>query len=123
MIFQAFHSEELNHQRQTEVVNRAKAFGKRGSSKVSKENNTCYICKKKGHWASDHKDKDKDKKGGTEGAKKVNEEKSRTERVKKANEEKADVITEFAGQASAVSEFEANSTSSNVHYWNTNLQG
>ena len=117
VILQAFHSEELNHQRQTEVVNWAKAFGKRGSSKISKENNTCYICKKKGHWASDHKDKDK--KGGTEGAKKANEEKSRTEGAKKANEEKADVVTEFAGQASAVSKFEANSTSSNVHYWNT----
>ena len=117
VILQAFRSEELNRQRQTEVVNRAKAFGKRGFSKVSKENDTCYICKKKGHWASDHKDK-KDK-GGTEGAKKANEEKSGTEGAKKANEEKADAVTEFAGQASAVSEFEANSTSSNVHHWNT----
>ena len=40
--------------------------------------------------------------------------KSKTEGAKKAEEEKAEAATEFAGKARAVSEHEANSTSSNV---------
>ena len=42
----------------------------------------------------------------------------RSESVKKADVEKATVVTEFAGQASAVAEYEVNSTSSNIFHWN-----
>ena len=40
----------------------------------------------------------------------------RSESVKKADVEKATVVTEFAGQASAVAEYEVNSTSSNIFH-------
>jgi len=36
-----------------------------------------------------------------------------------SQEEKVAVVTEFAGQASAVDELEANVTSSNIFHWNT----
>ena len=45
--------------------------------------------------------------------------KSKSEGAKKVEEEKAKAATEFAGKASAVSEHEVNSTSSNVFDWNT----
>ena len=103
-ILQAFRSEELNRQRQTEMVNRVKAYEPKWL-----KNAICHGCGEKGHLRSKcpNKDKWKDKdKSGSEGA-------------KKAQEEKAEAVTEFAGKASAVSEHEANSTSSNVFDWNT----
>ena len=99
VILQAFRGEELNRQRQTEMVNRAKSV--KGSKKPWWKDHICGICKKKGHTEERCFQKDK----GTEGAKKA--------------EEKAEAVTEFAGKASAVSDEEANSTSSNVHHWNT----
>jgi transposase InsO family protein len=112
VILQAFRSEELNRQRQTEMVNRAKAF--HGAHGKGQWEHICGICGKKGHWDSrcyhkDKKDKEKDK----------DKDKSGTEGAKKAVEEKAAAVTEFAGKASAVSENEANSTSPNIHHWNT----
>ena len=115
VILQAFRSEELNRQRQTETVNLAKANGHRGSrsSKAPlKADSTCYFCKKKGHWA-DNCNELKELKDM-----KKEREKSRSEGANKAAE-KAEAVTEFAGQASAVSEHEANSTSSNIFHWNT----
>ncbi len=109
MILQAFRSEELNRQRNTESVNRAKAFGK-GATLAEI---LCYYCKKKGHIARNcpslkaKQEQEKKAGGGT------------TEGAKKAEGEKAAAITEFAGQASAVDEFEANVTSSNIFHWNT----
>jgi transposase InsO family protein len=116
LILQAFRSEELNRHRQIETVNRAKAFIQKGSSRGGKE---CGFCGKKGHlettcWEKNphlnphlKKEKEKDRgKTGTEGA-------------KKAEEERAEIVTEYAGKASAVSNSEANFTSSNVYYWNT----
>ena len=100
VILQAFCSEELNRQRQTETVNRAKAL--KGLKKPWWKDNICTICKKKSHTEDQCHDKEK---SSTEGANKA--------------EEKAAAVTEFAGKASAVSDEEANSTSSNVHYWNT----
>ena len=107
VILQAFRSEELNRQRQTEMVNRAKAVNG-ALSKSQRKENICGICGKKGHWDSQCYQKDKKDKG-----------KGNTEGAKKAEEEKAEAVTEFAGKASAVSDDEANSTSSNVHHWNT----
>ena len=43
-----------------------------------------------------------------------------SESAKKADVEKAAVVTECAGQASAVAEHEVNSTSSNIFHWNAN---
>ena len=113
VIMQAFRSEELNRQRQSEMVNRAKANlnGYRGgsSSKPDFKDVTCYGCGAKGHfarWPGCPLNKDK---SGSEGAKKVEEEK----------QAETTPVTECAGKASAVSEFEANSTSSNVFDWNT----
>ena len=109
VILQAFRNEELNRQRQTEMVNRAKVFKPRGSRNM--KDATCFGCGQKGHMIytcpskreKDKKDKDK---SGSEGA-------------NKAQEEKAEAaVAEFAGKASAVSEHEANSTSSNVFDWN-----
>ena len=48
------------------------------------------------------------------------ERKKKAEGAKKAEGEKAAAVTEFAGQASAVDDYEANVTSSNifhVRYW------
>ena len=45
MILQAFRSEELNQQCNGELVNKARAFGKRASI----ADITCYFSKKKGH--------------------------------------------------------------------------
>jgi len=45
MILQAFMSEELNWQRNAELVNKARAFGKGASI----ADITCYFCKEKGH--------------------------------------------------------------------------
>ena len=42
-----------------------------------------------------------------------------TEGAKKAEVEKAAAVTEFAGQASAVSDFMVNSTTCNTYQWNT----
>ena len=108
VILQAFRNEELNRQRQTEMVNRAKA----NEPKVPYwlKNAICHGCGEKGHIKTRCLNRDKWKKekdnSGSEGA-------------KKAEEEKAEAVTEFAGKASAVSEHEANSTSSNVFDWNT----
>jgi len=107
VILQAFRSEELNRQRQTETVNHAKAYGKKGSRASKIPSKPCFVCKKEGHWSDKCPE-----------LKELRDFKSKTEGASKAAE-KAEAVTEFAGQASAVSEHEANSTSSNVFHWNT----
>ena len=76
-----------------------------GGARPQDDKDTCCYCKEKGHWAY----------SCPELAKK----KCNAESAKKADEEKAAAVTEFAGKASAVSEHEVNSTSSNVFHWNT----
>ena len=120
-ILQAFRSEELNRQRQAESVNLAKGSGGRNQKQgVTKdraegqrkpwenraENSICALCGKKGHWIQKCPEL-KDVKA------------KRDEGVKKAEVEKAAAVTEFAGQASDVSDFMVNSTSSNIYQWNT----
>ena len=115
VILQAFRSEELNRQRSVvESVNRARAFGRGGAySDKGRQDSTCNFCREPGHWKSSCpklKAKIEQAKGRKAGW---------SEGAKKAEEEKAAVVTEFAGQASAVDEFEANVTSSNIFHWNT----
>jgi hypothetical protein len=98
-ILQAFRSEELNRHRQVENLNQAL-----GQRKPFKRTGKCYKCGKEGHWSNRCRDNNDKQAYNTEGAKKT--------------EEKV-AVTEFAGKASAVSEHEANSTSSNVFHWNT----
>ena len=97
MILQAFRSEELNRQRNAESVNKARAFGKGASI----ADITCYFCKKKGHTTHN-----------CPALKAKLERKKKAEDAKKAEREKAAAVTEFAGQASAVDDYEANVTSS-----------
>ena len=47
------------------------------------------------------------------------EKKKKAEGAKKAEGKKAAAVTEFAGQASAVDNYQANVTSSNIFHWNT----
>src|ERR1700678_4038577 len=51
VILQAFHSEELNCQQQTEMVNWAKVFKLRGRW-IDPKDATCFNCGQKGHIAS-----------------------------------------------------------------------
>ena len=80
----------------------------KGEGKNS-NNRTCFVCQKKGHWAKNCPEvkqlRDKNN-GQSEGA-------------NKAEVEKAAAVTEFAGQASDVSDFKVNSTSCNIFHWNT----
>ena len=121
-ILEAFRSEELNRQRQSESVSIAKGgngrTGKLAGSRErgegqkkpwerKKETTKCFICDEMGHWARDCK-RLKDWK---------HKQVTVTEGAKKAEVEKAAAVTEFAGQASAVSDF--NSTTCNTYRWNT----
>ena len=66
----------------------------------------CFICQELGHMSHNcPRVQDRKVVKGSESA-------------KKADVEKAAVVTECAGQASAVAEHEVNSTSSNVFHWN-----
>jgi hypothetical protein len=116
MILQAFRSEELNRQRNNESVNRAGVMGNggRNGKKLSLADILCYYCKEKGHISRNcpalKNKQDRERKAGGSGS---------AEGAKKAEGEKAAVVTEFAGQASAVDEFDACATSSNNVLWNT----
>ena len=94
------------------MVNQAKATSngtRGGTSRQDYKDAICYACGEKGHYARWH-------------GCRLNKEKSKSsaEGAKVAEEEKAEAqVTECAGKASAVSEFEAYSTSSNVFDWNT----
>ena len=108
-ILEAFRSNELNHQK-TETANRARtSFGK---GKVwPRRKITCYGCGEKGHVIARCPNKETWQKSPgdrTNGSKGVN-----------YAEQKAEAVTEFAGKASAVSEDEAFSTSSDIFHWNT----
>ena len=123
-ILQAFRSEELNRQRQAESVNLArgnggksqkpwvykdKAEGQKRTGEYKAENSICFWCSKKGHWVQkcpDLRDLKAKRDGNAEGA-------------RKTEVEKAAAVTEFAGQASPVSDFMVNFTSSNTYQWNT----
>ena len=119
-ILQAFRSEELNRQRQTEQANRAghKGYGKRGGANSGKgrghptvDADTCSFCKGKGHWKRD-----------CEALKKVNasnKDSGSGGSNAKVAAEKADAVAEFAGQASARLIDEACATFSNDTHWNT----
>ena len=124
IILQAFRSDELNRQRQAESVNLAKGNGGKGqkpwiakdkgegqkrSGENKAENTTCFLCGKKGHWihkCPEFKDLKAKRDANAEGA-------------RKTEVEKAAVVTEFAGQASAVSNVMVNSTSCYTYQWNT----
>jgi hypothetical protein len=122
-ILQAFRSEELNRQRQAESVNMVKGSGGKSQKPwVSKDrfegqkrtwdnkaDYICFWCSKKGHWVHkcpDLRDLKAKKDAHSEGA-------------KMTEVEKAAAVTEFAGQASAVSDSMVNSTSRNTYQWNT----
>ena len=119
-ILQAFRSDELNRQRQAESVNMAKGHGgkgqkpwngqkKTGDNKTFLENVICFLCGKKGHFVHkcpDFKDLKAKRDANAEGA-------------KKTDVEKAAAVTEFAGQASTVSDVMVNSTSCYTYQWNT----
>ena len=123
-ILQAFRSDELNRQRQGESVNMAKGSGDKGKrvwnsrnkggdqrwrGESRNENMLCFLCEKTGHWVQNCPEVKelKDKR------------KSRTEGAKKAEVERVATVTEFADQASNVSDFHVNSTSCNTFHWNT----
>ena len=86
MILQAFRSEELNRQRNVELVNKARAFGK-GSTNLADV--LCYYCKKKGHTTHN-----------CPPLKAKLEKEKKAEGAKKTEGEKAAAVAEFAGQAS-----------------------
>jgi hypothetical protein len=121
-ILQAFRSDELNRQRQGEAVNMAKGGkgkkpwnskdkteDKKGGTEDKNRKPNCFLCGKEGHWVQkcpeviELKEKRNNGSGG----------------AKKAEVEKAAAVMEFAGQASYISEFKANSTSCNIFHWNT----
>jgi len=115
-IIQAFRSEELNHQRRVETVNRAKAY----HASSSERSGSCNYCKKSDHWKSDCPDlKEPQKKysGSRAGSGNGNGNGSGGSQAKKA-EEKTEIVTESAGNASAFY-FNAHSTLSNIVKWNT----
>jgi hypothetical protein len=111
-ILQAFRSEELNRQRNSaESLNKAQAFRRKqgGQGQGGLGEITCYYCKEKGHTTHTCpalKAKGRKVAGGS------------NEGAKRADKEKAAIVTEFAGQASAVDNL-ANVTSSNISHWNT----
>ena len=101
MILQAFRSEELNRQHNGESVNKTRTFEKGAFI----ADITCYFCKKKRHTTHNC------------AALKVKlEREKKAEDTKKAVGEKAAAVTEFASQASAVDDHEANVTSSDIFH-------
>ncbi|GLB41129.1 putative integrase core domain containing protein [Lyophyllum shimeji] len=112
VVLGAFRSEDL-HQKRAESANLAKTGtggkGRGGGFRPRRDMSDviCYRCDGKGHIGR-YCPQSKDKAG--------------TGAVKKA-EEKAGEVTEFAGQASAVSSEEALATSANDYDWNADTVG
>ena len=133
VVLQAFRSEELNQAKHMEMANQAKGhFGRSRGGGPSKPRNrpVCYCCQGKGHKISDCPSAPSPNEGcGNCGGKghraedcsspKRDKNKANTEGANKAAEEKVELVTEFAGKASAALETEAFSTCSNIFHWNT----